>query len=263
MSAMHPFVPIQFLATQHKDSLPDDVFGDGKKQVYQCSTCRLRELCLPGDMAEREPRAIDKIVRARRTVKRGERLYSSNESFTSVYAVRRGFFKTSVLTEDGRDQVTGFFMAGDILGLDGIGTDQHTLTVTAIEDSEVCIMPFAHLQSVAEHTPGLLHQLHKLMSRAMVRDQAVMLLLGSMRAEERIAVFLLNLSQRFVVRGFAEREFHLRMTREEIGSYLGLKLETVSRVFSRLQKLELIDIKNKHVRILDVEGLKKVTVSAL
>jgi CRP/FNR family transcriptional regulator len=167
--------------------------------------------------------------------------------------VRSGFFKSRVLLEDGRDQVSAFHMAGELLGLDGIGADQHTADVIALEDSEVCVIPYARLEQ-----PGLQRQLQRVMSRELVRDQGVMMLLGTMRAEERLAAFLLNLSQRFSARGFAAHEFHLRMTREEIGSYLGLSLETVSRLFSRFHEDGLVAVQQKHIRIHDLPGLKAV-----
>jgi len=146
-------------------------------------------------------------------------------------------------------------MAGEVLGMDGIGTGVHAADAIALEDSEVCVLPYAHLEE-----PRFQRQLHKVMSRELVRDQGVMMLLGTMRAEERLAAFLLNLSQRFVARGFSSSEFHLRMTREEIGSYLGLSLETVSRLFSRFQDDGLISVQQKHVCILDVPGLRAVMI---
>jgi len=221
----------------------------------RCSTCNLRELCLPCGITNPDSAAFDDMVYTRKKVKRGEHLYRAGSAFDSLYAVRTGFFKSSVILEDGRDQVTGFNMAGELLGLDGIGTDEHVADVTALEDSEVCVIPYARLAD-----PGLQRQLHKVMSRELVRDQGVMMLLGTMRAEERLAAFLLNLSQRFLARGFSPNEFHLRMTRDEIGSYLGLSLETVSRLFSRFHEENLISVQQKHVRIHDIAGLKAVMV---
>jgi len=191
-------------------------------------------------------------------VKRGEALYRSGDPFNSLYAIRTGFFKSNVLLEDGRDQVTGFFMPGEIMGLDGIGQDRHSCNATALEDGEVCVIPFVRLEELSREVRNLQHQFHKVMSREIVRDQGVMMLLGSMRAEERLAAFLLNLSQRFLARGYSPAEFHLRMTREEIGSYLGLKLETVSRLFSKFQEENLVSVQQKHIRITDVEGLKRL-----
>jgi CRP/FNR family transcriptional regulator len=221
-----------------------------------CSGCSLRELCLPMGLTPDEIEHLDQLVYTRRRVKRGEGLYRPGDAFGSIYAVRSGFFKSGVVLEDGRDQVTGFHMPGEILGLDGIGTERHTCGATALEDSEVCVIPFSRLEEVSREVRTLQHQFHKVMSREIVRDQGVMMLLGTMRAEERLAAFLLNLSQRFVARGYSPAEFHLRMTREEIGSYLGLKLETVSRVFSRFQEAGLVAVQQKHIRILDPDGLR-------
>ena len=180
------------------------------------------------------------------------------DAFEAIYAIKMGFFKTDILLEDGRDQVTGFQMAGEILGMDGIGTDLHTCNSIALEDSEICIIPFVQLEQLSREVQALQRHFHKVMSREIVRDHGVMMLLGTMRAEERLAAFLLNLSQRFTARGYSPQEFHLRMTREEIGSYLGLKLETVSRAFSRFQDDGLISVHQKHIRILDGGGLKRL-----
>ena len=221
-----------------------------------CSNCNLRELCLPFGLNIEELERLDDLVSTRRRIKRGDHLYRAGSAFDAIYAIRSGFFKTDVLLEDGRDQVTGFQMAGELLGLDGISTEHHTCNAIALEDSEICAIPFSRLESLSREIHTLQHHFHKVMSREIVRDHGVMMLLGTMRAEERLAAFLLNLSQRFTARGFSHAEFYLRMTREEIGSYLGLKLETVSRAFSRFQEEGHIAVQQKHIRILNVNGLK-------
>ena len=221
-----------------------------------CSNCNLRELCLPFGLSLEELERLDDLISTRRRIKRGEHLYRAGAPFDSIYAIRSGFFKTDVLLEDGRDQVTGFQMAGELLGLDGISTEFHTCNAIALEDSEICSIPFSRLEGLSREIHNLQHHFHKVMSREIVRDHGVMMLLGTMRAEERLAAFLLNLSQRFTARGFSHAEFYLRMTREEIGSYLGLKLETVSRAFSKFQEEGYIAVQQKHIRILDVAGLK-------
>jgi CRP/FNR family transcriptional regulator len=210
-----------------------------------CSNCNLRELCLPFGLRSDELNALTTWFRARRRIKRGEHLYRAGDTFDAIYAIRSGFFKTDVLLEDGRDQVTGFQMAGELLGLDGISTEHHTCNAIALEDSEICAIPSQRLESLSREIHTLQHHFHKVMSREIVRDHGVMMLLGTMRAEERLAAFLLNLSQRFTARGFSHAEFYLRMTREEIGSYLGLKLETVSRAFSRFQEEGHIAVQQK------------------
>jgi CRP/FNR family transcriptional regulator len=223
-----------------------------------CSSCSLRELCLPAGLDTGEMEQMDRLVTRRRRLKRGADLYRAGEALAALYAIRSGFMKSCVLNDDGREQVAGFHMAGDLLGLDAIGGGSHTCDTVALEDTEVCEIPFASLEQLSRELPSLQHQLHRIMSREIVRDYGVMLLLGSMSAEERLAAFLLNLSQRFAARGYSPSEFRLRMTREEMGSYLGLKLETVSRTLSAFQERGLLSVRQKQVRILDASGLKAV-----
>jgi CRP/FNR family transcriptional regulator, anaerobic regulatory protein len=223
-----------------------------------CSSCNLRELCLPIGLSKRDLDRLDGLVALHRTVPRGQALFRSGEAFRTIYAVRTGFFKTCISTADGRDQVTGFQMAGELLGLDGIGNDQHHCDAVALEDSHVCAIPYSQLETLSREFTELQRQFHKIMSREIVRDHGVMLLLGSMRAEERLAAFLLNLAQRLKARGFSSSALLLRMTRDEIGSYLGLKLETVSRAFSRFQDEGLLEVKQRSIRIVDEEALRRL-----
>ncbi len=223
-----------------------------------CSSCNLRELCLPVGMSTEQLDRLDAIVATRRTLNRGDALFRAGEAFTSLFAVRTGFFKTCVSSEDGRDQVTGFQMAGELLGLDGIGTDRHTCDAVALEDSQVCVIPYHQLEDLSRELSDLQRHFHRIMSREIVRDHGVMLLLGSMRAEERLAAFLLNLTQRLRTRGFSSSSLILRMTREEIGSYLGLKLETVSRAFSKFQEDGVLEVKQRQIRVLDLDALQAI-----
>ena len=223
-----------------------------------CSNCNLRELCMPLGLSPAELERIDDVVASRRKIKRGETLFRNGEKFISLYAIRTGFFKTCVASEDGRDQVTGFQMAGEVIGLDGIVNDHHTCDAIALEDAEVCVMPFDRIEELSREVNALQRHVHKIMSREIVRENGVMLLLGSMRAEERVAAFLLNLVQRLHARGFSQSELVLRMTREEIGSYLGLKLETVSRTFSKFAEEGIVEVKQRHVRILNTDALKEL-----
>ena len=229
-----------------------------RKFEVTCSSCNLRELCLPQGLDDEALLRVEQVVYARRRMRRGEVLVNAGDEFSSVYAIRSGFFKTSVLDRDGREQVTGFFMGGELLGMDGIGTGHYNGAVTALEDSEVCVMPFSMIEDMSREIPALQRHLHAVLSREIVRDHGVMMLLGSMRAEERLAAFLMNLSRRFTRRGYSPLDFHLRMTREEIGSYLGLKLETVSRLFSKFQEDGLIEVQQKHVRIKDSASLERL-----
>jgi CRP/FNR family transcriptional regulator len=229
---------------------------DVRRLRAACSTCSLRELCLPAGLDQQELEKVDRMVNRRRPIRRGDYLYCSGAALESLYAIRSGFMKSCVLHEDGREQVAGFHMMGDLMGLDAIGSERHHCDAVALEDSEVCEIPLAVLERLSRDMPLLQQHFHRILSREIVRDHGVMLLLGTMRAEERLAAFLLNLSQRFAARGYSSTEFYLRMTRGEIGSYLGLKLETISRALSRFHEEKLIEVRSKHVKILDMEALR-------
>lgn len=223
-----------------------------------CSACNLRDLCMPTELPPEALDRLDALVAARRRVRRGTPLFRQDDPFASLYAVRTGVFKTCVTAPDGREQVTGFHLAGEIIGLDGIVNERHACHAVALEDAEVCVMPFARLAELAREVDALQQHLHRVMSREIVREHGLMLLLGTRRAEERLAAFLLNLTQRLQARGFSGSELVLRMTRQEIGSYLGLTLETVSRTLSRFAAEGLIEVQHRHVRILERAKLQAV-----
>lgn len=227
-------------------------------QAVNCGDCGLRDVCLVEGLTPAELDRLTGMVATRRRVRRGEPLFRAGDRFDAVYPIRLGFFKSRVVSDDGREQVTGFPMPGDILGFDAISSTHFQCDAIALEDAEVCVVPFDRLESLTREFSTLQRQLHRVLSREIVRDQGVMMLLGTMRADQRIATFVLNLSQRFQQRGFSPREFILRMTREEIGNYLGLKLETVSRTFSRLQEEGLIAVEQKRLRIEDLDRLREV-----
>jgi CRP/FNR family transcriptional regulator len=243
--------PLHFMAREgHAGSS-----GAPAPLATQCSTCHLKELCLPCGLAGSEVERLDGLKFARRRLKEGQALYHEGEKFQSIYAVRSGTFKSTLNLKDGREQVTGFQMAGELLGLDGLASGKHASSALALEDAEICAIPYAHLSDLAATSPELQYVISRLMSREIVREHSLMMLLGSMNAEERLAAFLLNISQRMKARGYSASEFHLRMSRAEIGSYLGMKLETVSRTFSAFAQQRLLEVDKKHVRIVDLEGL--------
>jgi CRP/FNR family transcriptional regulator len=227
-----------------------------------CSNCNLRELCMPIGLSDEDLARLDEVISSRRKVRRKTALFRNGEKFHALYAIRTGVFKTCVTAEDGRDQVTGFQMAGEIVGLDGIVNDHHTCDAVALEDAEVCVLPFDRIGELSREVGALQHHLHRVMSREIVREHGVMLLLGTMRAEERLAAFLLNLVQRLQARGFSRSELVLRMTRQEIGTYLGLKLETVSRCFSKFHSEGVLQVRQREVRILDVPALEAMVKGA-
>lgn len=223
-----------------------------------CSNCNMRDVCMPMGLSDDELDRIDDLVTTQRKIKRGDVLFHNGEKFTNLFAIRTGFFKTCITSEDGRAQVTGFQMAGEIVGLDGIVNDVHSCDAVALEDAEVCVLPFDRIEEISREVNSLQRHVHKIMSREIVREHGVILFLGSMRAEERLAAFLLNLVQRLHARGFSQTELLLRMSREEIGSYLGMKIETVSRTFSKFVEDGIIEVKQRNIRILKTDALKDI-----
>lgn len=222
-----------------------------------CSKCHLRELCLPCGLDARDVQRLDEKSFGRRRVKLGQTLYHQGDKFAHVFAVRSGTLKANLTLADGREQVSGFHMAGEQIGLDGAANGRHASGAVALEDTEVCAIPFSVLAELASQA-SMQHLVVRMMSQEIVREHSLMLLLGSMNAEERLASFLLNLSQRMKARGYSPLEFHLRMTRAEIGSYLGLKLETVSRTLSAFHQQGLLEVDKRHIRILEPQALARV-----
>lgn len=223
-----------------------------------CMDCNLREHCLPVGLGSEALRELDAMVTIQTLFKKGATLFRTGDTFVALYAIRVGSCKTAILAEDGREQITGYHMAGDIIGMDGVFSEKHACDAIALEDTETCALPFDKLERLARTYPLLQHNLHQFLSRDIGRDQNMMLMLGSMRAEERLAGFLLNLSDRYQRRGYSATEYVLRMTREEIGSYLGLKLETVSRLFSRFQGGGLLQVQGRVVKLFDRSALRAV-----
>jgi CRP/FNR family transcriptional regulator, anaerobic regulatory protein len=225
----------------------------------KCSACSLKNLCLPVGLDESDVIRLDKVIGRRRRIARDENLYRMDEPFTKLYAVRFGHFKTAQINLQGEQQVIGFQMSGDLLGMDAIGTGRHHCGAVALEDSEVCEIPFAPLEALFGQVPALLHHFHRIMSHEIMREQNAMLFLGNMRAEQRLAVFLLNLSARYAARGYSASSFQLRMSREEIGNFLGLTIESISRLLAKFRKEGLISVGNRDVTILERDTLEAMT----
>ncbi len=244
-------------------SLPDGARSslrlvDGAAQPSACDLCRLTAVCLPDGLSLSERSEFTAMIAQYRKIKAAEVLYRAGEPFTHLYSVKTGVFKTVVLLDDGREQITGFRLPGDTLGVDAISYSVHASNAVALEDARVCAIPFTRLSRMSRQSAPVQNHLHRLLAREVIGDQDLMLLLGRMHAEERLAAFLLNLSRRYEARGQSHSEFTLAMAREDIGNYLGLTLETVSRCFSRLKAAGLIEIDNRHVHILQHEGLRRV-----
>lgn len=223
-----------------------------------CAACSMHQLCLPMGLDDSDINRLDQIIGRRRRLERDEPLYRINEPFRNLYAVRFGHFKTYHINAAGEAQITGFQMAGELLGMDAISGDHHYCDAVALEDSEVCEIPFSRLEELFSEVPTLLRHFHRIMSQEITREQNVMLLLGNMRAEQRFAVFLVNLSARYAARGYSPNTFQLRMSREDIGNYLGLTIESVSRLLSRFKKQGWLQVDKREVTLLEPARLKAI-----
>ncbi|MES2534815.1 MAG: fumarate/nitrate reduction transcriptional regulator Fnr [Pseudomonadota bacterium] len=223
-----------------------------------CSACSMHQLCLPMGLGDADIQKLDQIIGRRRRIPRDGTLYRMDDPFTNLYAIRFGHFKTYQVNAGGEQQITGFQMAGELLGMDAISTDRHHCDAVALEDSEVCEIPFPRLEELFGHIPTLLHHFHRMMSQEITREQSVMLLLGNMRAEQRFAVFLVNLGSRYAARGYSPTSFQLRMSREDIGNYLGLTIESISRLLNKFKKQGWIRVNNREIELLDPVLLKSM-----
>ncbi|MES2934102.1 MAG: fumarate/nitrate reduction transcriptional regulator Fnr [Pseudomonadota bacterium] len=221
-----------------------------------CAACSMHQLCLPMGLDDADLQRLDDIIGRRQRVARDSTLYRVGDPFTTLYAIRLGHFKTYQITPGGAQLITGFQMNGELLGMDAISTDHHHCDAVALEDSEVCEIPFLRLEELFGHIPTLLRHFHRMMSQEITREQSAMLLLGNMRAEQRFAVFLINLGSRYAARGYSPTSFQLRMTREDIGNFLGLTIESISRLINKFKQQGLLKVSKREVELLDPARLK-------
>jgi len=229
----------------------------GRNQI-QCKNCNLSELCIPYSLNNQELDTLDNIINRKRPIHKGDNVYQSGEKLNSLFAIRSGTFKTYTIDEDGEEQITGFHLPGDLLGFDAIAENSHPSFAQAMETSMVCEIPFDHLDKLSETMPKLRKQIFRMMSTEIKTDQEMLMLLNHKNAEQRLASFLLALSYRYHNRGLSATEFRLTMTRSEIGNYIGLTVETISRLLNRFQKNELISVSGKLITILNIDNLSDV-----
>lgn len=223
-----------------------------------CELCSLAELCLPRGLSEAEVHELDGIVKRGRPINRGKHLYRMNDQDHSLYLVRTGSFKSYLSTDDGDEQVVGFHLPGELVGLDAFETGRHTCSTMAMETSTVCELPGEKLNHVCQSVPGLHSQLQSLIGKEISADHSMLLLLGKKSAEEKLASFLVSLSRRFHERGFSPVEFNLCMSRQDIGNYLGLAVETISRLFAKFQEENLLAVDRRLIKIKDLQSLKSL-----
>ncbi|MCO8165990.1 cyclic nucleotide-binding domain-containing protein [Pseudomonas sp. 21LCFQ02] len=221
-----------------------------------CANCRVRELCLLVGLDTADARRLDLIIPQRMKVKKGAVLFHLGDPMHYLYAIHHGFFKTTFCSEDGREQLTGFQMPGELLGIDAISSGDYACDAIALEDSEVCPIRFTQLERLARELPSLQHNLNRTLSQELVRDHEVLMWMGNLKAQERLGAFLLDLATRMQRRGYSPHAFVLRMTREDIGAYLGLRLETVCRAIAYLRNNDIVRISGRAVEIVSQERLK-------
>ena len=223
-----------------------------------CKNCKMHQLCLPLGLDNEDLDQLDQIIKRAKPFQKGEYMFQLGDDFDAIYAVRSGSVKTYTQDDNGDEQITGFYLAGEIMGLDAVHEGNHPCSAIALETTSVCKIPFKHLENLSSQLPSLQHQLLRIMSKEITEDQALLILLGQKSAEERVAAYLINMSDRMEKRGFSPLEFNLSMSRKDIGNYLGLTIETISRTFSHLQQEKLINSQRKHIEILNSDELRKL-----
>lgn len=231
------------------------------KLTVACQRCSLRGVCEPVNLPSHEQTRLDAIIERRRPISRGEFLYRSGEPFRSIFCVKAGSIKTYATTDKGEEQVTGFHLPGEMIGMEGIAMGYNTTDAVALETSSVCEIPYDRLQEISADVPALLQQLILLTSQEVMHGQTLTMLISKKSAEERLAALLLSLSDRFANRGFSPTDFHLSMSRHDIGNFLGMAVETVSRVFTRFDNEGLISARRKHIQLQDLPRLRKLAGS--
>ena len=227
----------------------------------RCSDCSRYNVCLAQSLKDEELVAFDSIVKHSIKLNRGEYLYQAGKVFSAIYVIRSGSLKTFIVDEEGREQILGFSIQGDIVALDGATMNAYPTSAQALETTHVCEIPFSRYMELAVEIPSLYQKLLTQMSNQIQNEEKHTLLLGTKNAEQRLATLLLNFSKRYGARGFSKFEFNLHMSRRDIGNYLSTAMETVSRLFSRLQTYGLIEVHGKLVQIKNLEKLEKFSSS--
>lgn len=223
-----------------------------------CESCRVRELCLPTSLDGVQLNLMDQLIKRVKPLKKGDYLYHTGDEFKGLYAVQSGALKTMGLTVEGKEQVTGFHLEGELVGMDAVDINQHPCNAIALENTEVCLIPFDKLEDLTQEVPKLMRDLAKIMSREILREEKTLIMLGSTTAEQRLAMFLLNLYKRQLRRGGEKSQLTLQMTRQDIGNYLGLAFETVSRHLNHFQEEQYLKIENRKIRLLDLPALESI-----
>ncbi|WP_215397513.1 fumarate/nitrate reduction transcriptional regulator Fnr [Rheinheimera oceanensis] len=229
-----------------------------QRSAINCQDCGFSQLCLPFSLNENELTRLDDIIQRKKPMHKGDMLFEAGQAQKCLYAIRTGSFKTFTLTDQGEQQITGFHLPGDIVGFDALSKQLHPSYAETLETAMVCEIPLPNLETLLDQLPRLRQQIMRLMSEDIQADQQMMLLLNRKTAEQKLATFLSQLGQRYASRGFSANDFRLTMTRSDIGNYLGLTVETISRLLSKLDKEQLIQVDGKLISIKDQAALSKL-----
>ena len=231
---------------------------DLSKIKATCSNCSLHELCLPRGLSIENLEKLDHVIKGSRPIQKNNHIFRSNEEFQAFYAVRSGSVKAYILNEAGEEQIIGFYFPGEILGFDAVEEHKHNCSAITLETTSVCSIPYNKINEVSAKLPELHDQILRLMSREISKENKLLLSINKRSAEERIATFLISLSSRFANLGYSSKEFNLPMSRQDIGNYLGLTIETVSRLFTKFQKSGLVKIDKKSICLEDLPALHAI-----
>ncbi len=223
-----------------------------------CQQCNLRELCFPHGMSNDEMVNMDAVVEQPRPIHKNDYIYHDGDDNHAIYAVRAGCVKTMTESANGEEQIVGFHLPGELFGLDGFAENAHTCNAVALETSSVCELPLDNIEMLCHKLPSLQRQMRRIMGKEVAADHKMLLLLGKMTSEERLASFLLSMSARMEERHWKENEFNLSMPRQDIANYLGMAVETVSRLFASFQNEKIIVVDRRHITILNMDRLKQI-----
>jgi len=235
--------------------LPNNFIASSQTRKVECKVCGLSNLCIPNGLTNDELEDLDSMIKGKKRLDRDEVLFHAGDSSSPIYAVSSGSFKTSIINSNGIEQITGFYLPGELIGLDALGGSPPSSTAIALETSTACEIPPDDLDKLCETNQGLRRQLMRIVSKEIGREQQMMMTLGQMSADERLASFLIGLAHRYRDRGFSAFEFNLTMSRHDMANYLGLAVETLSRLFRRFQEKGFLDVNQRNIKILDWDGL--------
>lgn len=241
--------------------IKDDIVKNTETVIsapVSCRDCRMSALCIPLSLKSDELYKLEQVIQHGNPLQARQPVFNCGDKFKAVYAVRSGSVKSFCIDHDGREQVTGFYLPGEIFGWDGLAEDQHQNTAIALETTSICEIPFDQLEGLGATIPSIQKHVMRLISREITTDQKLIALLAGNSAHQRLASLLLSISARLARQKLSSTRFRLPMSRGEISNYLGLTVETVSRAFSYFQRKKYLVVNKKEIELLDKPGLERL-----